>query len=81
MSAADTYVCVVIHEPEVVTLTMTVEQLRIVETIMDIARQDECDDDDTSRKECADLAEGIYQEIGTETKSYAEFRKTSEKAS
>ncbi len=66
MSTADTYVCVVIHEPEVVTLTMTIEQLRIVQTIMDIARQDECDEGDTARAECANLAEDVYNEIGLE---------------
>ena len=66
MSTADTYVCVVIHEPEVVTLTMTIEQLRIVQTIMDIARQDECDESDTARSECATLAEDVYNEIGLE---------------
>lgn len=66
MSTADTYVCVVIHEPEVVTLTMTIEQLRIVQTIMGIARQDECDENDTDRAECANLAEDVYNEIGLE---------------
>ena len=66
MSTADTYVCVGIYEPEVVTLTMTVEQLRIFQTIMDIARQDECDEDDTARLECANLAEDVYNKITRE---------------
>jgi hypothetical protein len=66
MSTADTYVCVGIYESETVTLTMTVEQLRIVQTIMDIARQDECDEGDTARAECANLAEDVYNEITRE---------------
>ena len=77
----DTYVCVVIHEPEIVTITMTIDQLHLMETLMDVARQAECDEEETIRVECAELAEGVYQEIGAEMKSYAEFRKISEKAS
>ena len=66
MSADTTNVCVVVHEPEIVTITMTIEQLHLMQTIMDVARQDECDEDETMRKQCADLAEAIYQEIEEE---------------
>ena len=62
----DTNVCVVIHEPEIVTITMTIDQLRLMETLMDVARQDECDEKETIRMECADLAEAVYQEIRAE---------------
>ena len=62
----DTNVCVVIHEPEIVTITMTIHQLRLMETLMDVARQDECDEEETIRVECAELAESVYQEIRAE---------------
>jgi len=62
----DTNVCVVIHEPEIVTITMTIDQLRLMETLMDVARQDECDEEETIRVECAELAESVYQEIRAE---------------
>lgn len=73
----DTNVCVVIHEPEIVTITMTINQLRLMETLMDVVRQDELDDvlfDDVERVECAELAEAVYQEIGVAfKKNVAEF--------
>lgn len=65
-SDTDTNVCVVIHEPEIVTITMTIDQLRLMETLMDVARQDECDEEETIREECAELAESVYQEIRAE---------------
>jgi hypothetical protein len=54
MSADTTNVCVVIHEPEIVTITMTIEQLYLMQTIMDVARQDECDEEEEIRAACGD---------------------------
>ncbi len=66
MSTDTTNVCVVVHEPEIVTITLTIEQLHLMQTIMDVARQDECDEDEVIRAACADLAEAVYQEIEEE---------------
>ena len=66
MSADTTNVCVVVHEPEIVTITMTIEQLYLMQTLMDVARQDECDEEEEIRAACADLAEAVYQEISAE---------------
>ena len=72
MTATDNRnVCVEIHEPELVTITVTMDQLRMIEKIMDVARQDECDESDVMRAECADLAEAVFNEI-TDAIKYAE---------
>lgn len=56
-------VCAVIHEEDIATLTMTADQMRMLHTILDIARQDEADDDDTVRIDTADFAEQTYTEV------------------
>jgi hypothetical protein len=66
MSADTTNVCVVVHEPEIVTITMTIEQLYLMQTLMDVARQDERDEEEEIRAACADLAEAVYKEISAE---------------
>lgn len=57
-------VCAVIHEEDIATLTMTADQMRMLHTILDIARQDEADEDDTVRIDTADFAEQTYTEVG-----------------
>lgn len=66
----NTNVCADIHEPEVVTLTMTIDQLYRMRTIMDIAREDECDDDDAERTATAELADAMHREISEAIKHY-----------
>lgn len=62
-------VCAVFHEPDTVTITINYVQMKMLRTIADIARQDECENDQT-REEIADFAQELYKEIGEEMKAH-----------
>ena len=72
-------VCVVFHEPDLVTISITYAQMKMLETIADIARQDEADDD-TVREEIADFAHALYTEIGEEMKQHGVGRSDADPA-
>jgi len=55
--------CAQIHEPEFVTIAMTVEQMRLLQTICDVIR-----DDDDETNPCIDFAAALYAEIDAELK-------------
>ena len=67
--AEHTNICAVIHEPELVTISITFDQMKMLQTIADIARLDEIDGD-PEREEIADFAEALYVEIGEEIKQH-----------
>lgn len=63
MNATDnTNLCCEIHEPEIVTVTMRIDQLHLLQTICDVIRED----DDETRQHFADFAESLYREIDDE---------------
>lgn len=57
-------VCVVIHEPEFVTVTITEEQLALLQTMCDVVR-----DDDDDENPCIPFAAALYDEITLEMKA------------
>ena len=62
-------ICAVIHEPDLVTISISYTQMKMLRTMADIARQDEADGDE-EREEIADFAEALYTEIGEEMKHH-----------
>lgn len=54
----NTNLCCEIHEPEIVTITMTLDQLHLLTTICDVAR----DDDDEDRPDLIDFADALWEE-------------------
>lgn len=56
-------VCAVIHEPDVVTITMNLDQLLLLEQIMDMVS-----DDDDPQTPCVDFAAAMHREIYEEVK-------------
>jgi len=61
----------VIHTPDfnLVTISITFDQMKMLETLADIARQDEADGDE-EREEIAEFAEALYTKIGEEMKRH-----------
>jgi len=57
MSADMTNVCVVIHEPELVTVTITTQQLEMLRIMCDVIR------DDDHMQDIPAFADALYQEI------------------
>ena len=55
----NTNLCCEIHEPEIVTVTMRLDQLHLLETICSVIG----DDDDEDRRDHADFANALRDEI------------------